>query len=245
MNRSTTHFSTTLLLVIGVFAGCAIDGPRAGIGAVCVPGDDVCPLDHICLADDDTQASGLCAPVLDYGSCDAPGYPQRDGEVRDESLEIDVVGDLDFLDETIRIEGDLTIKPPAAGQTLVLGDICKTSSLQHVTGSVLVSSTDLTNLDGLQGLSVVGAGIGIAGNRNLVDLKGLQNLITLGARANDNFNVVIADNATLPEAEILALRATLEARHSTAIFVICGNTRGGRANTDKDCPNSINALLRR
>lgn len=233
-----------LSVVIAAVAGCPISGPREGIGAVCVPGDAVCPLDYYCLPDDVEQTSGMCAPVLDYGSCDAPGWPIRVAEVRDETLEVDTVDDLDFLLDVSRVEGDLIIAPSGAGQTLQLGALCDISGLQQVTGSLLVKNTDLTSLDGLQGLSSVGAGLGIAGNRLLTDIQGLTNLVSATARAGDDFNIVIADNATLPAAAIVELRQAIQASGvTTARLYACGNARGG--NDDPECTASVDDLLRR
>jgi len=233
-----------LSVVVAAVAGCPIDGSREGIGSVCVPGEAVCPIDYYCLPDDADQATGVCAPALDYGSCDAPTWPIRPAELRDESLDVDTVGDLDFLRDVTRVEGDLIIAPPAAGQTLQLGTLCDISGLQQVTGSMLVKNTDLTSLDGLQSLSVVGAGIGIAGNRLLTDIKGLTNLVSAVARDGDNFNIVIADNATLPDTAIIELRQAIQASEVTsARLYACGNARGG--NDDPVCPASVDDLLRR
>ena len=233
-------------VVVGGVAGCPITGAREGIGASCTTGKTVCPLDHVCVPDDVEQGAGVCAPVLDYGSCDAPTWPVRESELLDDDLEVDTVGDLDFLTDVSRVEGDLIIAPPSAAAVLQLGSLCGVSGLQQVLGSVVVKNTDLTTLDGLQGLSVVGAGIGVAGNRLLVDVAGLTNLLTVAARENDSFSVLIADNAALPEAALIALRQALQATEvSSARLYACGNVRGGNGNDDNECPASINALLRR
>jgi len=235
----------SIVVAAGV-AGCPINGPREGIGAPCVPGDAVvCPIDHICLPDDSEQTDGTCAPVLTYGSCDAPTWPARVAELRDEGLEVDAVGDFDFLRDVSRVEGDLIIAPPGAGEVLQAGSLCEVSGVQQVTGTVLVKNTDITSLDGLQGLSVVGGGVGIVGNRLLVDVKGLVNLLTVAEHVSgDSFNVVIADNATLPDTAIIELRQALQASTtSTATLFACGNGRGG--NDVPECPASVDALLRR
>lgn len=243
MNRATVF---TGLFLLSSLAGCPLTGTVDGIGAPCTPaGDAPCPLDHVCIPDADDAATGLCAPVTDYGSCDAPTWPQRTTRTRDEGIDIDIVDEYAFLTDVTRIEGDFGILPEAPG-TALLGDLCPLSGLQQVTGSVLVKATDLTTLDGLQGLSVVGNGVGIASNRNLVSLKGLYNLFSVD-RPDDNFSIVLADNLALSNEEVVAFRARLKEINPTAEqrLVVCGSPDVDVANGDPDCPASVNELLRR
>jgi hypothetical protein len=244
MNRATV---TTGLFLLSALAGCPLTGTVDGIGASCTPAGDVpCPLDHVCIPDADDATTGLCAPVTDYGSCAAPTWPQRTTKTRDKGIDIDIVDEYAFLTDVTRIEGDFGVVPDTAGQVAQLGDLCPLAGLQQVTGSVLVKNSDLTTLDGLQGLSVVGNGIGIAGNSRLVDLKGLYNLFSV-ERPGDNFSIVLADNTALTTEEVVALRTRLLAINPTAAeqLVVCGSPLVDINNGEVDCPASINALLRR
>jgi hypothetical protein len=244
MNRATVF---TGLFLLATLAGCPLTGSVDGIGATCTPaGESPCPLDHVCIPDDDDATTGLCAPILDYGSCDAPSWPQRSTETRDEGIDIDIVDEYAFLTDVSRIEGDFGIVPDTVGSTAQLGDLCPLSGLQQVTGSLLVKATDLTTLDGLQGLSVVGNGVGIASNRSLVSLKGLYNLFSVD-RPDDNFSIVLADNIALTNEEVTALRTRLKEINPTAEqrLVVCGSPLVDVTNGEADCPASVNELLRR
>jgi hypothetical protein len=88
MNRSHSGLLWSAVVVAGAtLTGCPIDALRDGIGAPCVIDGDACPTDHVCHVDDGAT-DGLCAPILDYGSCDPPSYPQAIGKVRDETLDM-------------------------------------------------------------------------------------------------------------------------------------------------------------
>jgi hypothetical protein len=142
------------------------------------------------------------------------------------------------------VEGDLFIDG-AAGTVLRLGDLCRVAGVQQVTGSLLVAQTDITSLDGLQGMGAVGAGVGIAANPNLTDLLGLINLMGVTPPdAGQAFSVVIADNAALPAEAIRALREALSPRPDIQIFA-CGNRLATGENNQIICPVDVNRLLRR
>ena len=246
MNRSqrSTFLSVTALAAVATLTGCPIDALRDGIGAPCVIDGDACPTDHVCHVDAGAT-DGLCAPILDYGSsCDPPSYPQAIGKVRDETLDVDSVDDLSKLRDVVRVEGDLFLDG-AAGTVLRLEDVCSAAGVQQVTGSLVVAQTNLTTLDGLQGMGAVGAGVGIAANPNLVDLQGLINL--MGVRppeAGPAFSIVIADNLTLPAEAIRALREALSDQRGIQIFA-CGNRAATGENNQIVCPVEVNRLLRR
>jgi hypothetical protein len=248
MNRATVFgFELTGLFLLATLAGCPLTGTVDGIGATCTPaGDAPCPLDHVCIPDADDATTGLCAPVIDYGSCDAPTWPQRTTKTRDEGIDIDIVDEYAFLTDVTRIVGDFGLVPETAGTTAQLGDLCPLAGLQQVTGSVLVKATDLATLDGLQSLSAVGNGVGIASNRNLVNLKGLYNLFSVD-RPDDNFSIVLADNLALSNEEVVALRTRLKEINPTAEqrLVVCGSPLVDVTNGDPECPVSVNELLRR
>lgn len=244
MNRSHSCPLWSAVVIAGAtLTGCPIDALRDGIGAPCSIDADPCPTDHVCHVDDGAT-DGLCAPILDYGSCDPPSYPQAIGKVRDETLDIDAVDDVSKLRDVVRVEGDLFLDG-AAGTVLRLGDLCAVAGVQQVTGSLVVAQTNITTLDGLQGMGAVGAGVGIAANPNLVDLQGLINL--MGVRppeAGQAFSIVIADNLTLPAEAIRALRAALSDRPAIQIFA-CGNRAATGENNLALCPVEVNRLLRR
>jgi len=230
------------VFVTAFLGACGIDEVRDGIGAPCVPDGPPCPRDHVCLADDGASA-GLCAPILTYGACLAPNYPQVAPETLAESIDVAEPGDLTDLDGITRVEGDAFIDGQV-GQTLAVADLCGLRGLQQVTGSLLIAQTDITTLDGLQGLSFVGAGIGVAANRNLVDLSGLVNLMRAGTAPDRDFTIVIADNTTLPPEPIAALREALSGRPSI-VLKVCGNARALGQNDANICGPEVNALLRR
>jgi hypothetical protein len=232
-----------ILPLVVAIAACGIDEIRDGIGAACVVDGPPCPRDHVCLADDG-QPEGLCAPVLDYGAtCVAPTYAQVATETLAEPVDVNDADGLGDLEGVTRVEGDVRIDG-AVGTTLALTDLCRARGLQQVTGSLLVASTDLTTLDGLQGLSFVGQGIGVAANRDLVDLTALTTLVRVGPALDRDFAVVIADNTSLPPEPIAALRAALAGRPSIVLHV-CGNARALGENDANVCGPEVNALLRR
>jgi hypothetical protein len=244
MNRSHSCLLWSAVVVAGAtLTGCPIDALRDGIGAPCVIDGDACPTDHVCHVDVG-ETDGLCAPILDYGSCGPPSYPQAIGKVRAETLDIDAVDDFEKLRDVVRVEGDLFLDG-AAGTVLRLEDVCSAAGVQQVTGSLVVAQTNLTTLDGLQGMGAVGAGVGIAANPNLVDLQGLINL--MGVRppeAGPAFSIVIADNLTLPAEAIRALREVLSDQRGIQIFA-CGNRAATGENNQIVCPVEVNRLLRR
>ena len=244
MNRSHLFLLWSAVVIAATtLTGCPIDALRDGIGAPCSINADPCPTDHVCHVDDGAT-DGLCAPILDYGSCDPPSYPQAIGKVRDKTLDVDSVDDLSKLRDVVRVEGDLFLDG-AVATVLPLGDLCAVAGVQQVTGSLVVAQTNLTTLDGLQGMGAVGAGVGIAANPNLVDLQGLINL--MGVRppeAGQAFSIVIADNLTLPAEAIRALREAMSVRPGIQIFA-CGNRAATGENNQIVCPVEVNRLLRR
>jgi hypothetical protein len=233
-----------LVVVLATLAGCPLTGPREDIGRACAVDGPPCAIDHVCLADDGAD-EGRCAPIVDYGGCDPATYPQRAGLVRAGGLDVDAPGQIAFLRDVVRVEGDLFIDGPFAGSPLAIGSLCGLSGLQQVTGSLLVAQTDLVTLDGLQSLSFVGAGLGVAGNARLEDLSGLANLVKVVARDDaSDFEVVIADNRVLSGEALQAFKEALADRPSIRVYA-CGNNAALAANDDLVCQAGINRLLRR
>lgn len=232
-----------LVMVIGVgVGGCPAGVNRDGIGRPCVVEGPPCPQDHVCEAADGT-ADGLCAPIDDYGSCGSATYPLAPKTVRPESLDVDEPGELGFLRDVARVEGDLFLDGPFGRGTLQLGTLCDVSGLQQVTGSLLVAQTNLTTLDGLQSLSFVGAGVGIAGNPDLVDLDALGNLVRVVAPEGRSFEVVIANNGALDREALQRFLDVMAARPSIRV-VACGNIRAIGLGASP-CPVDVDNLLRR
>jgi hypothetical protein len=233
-----------LVVVLAPLAGCPLTGPRDDIGRACVVDGPPCAPDHVCLADDGA-AEGRCAPILDYGGCDPATYPQQAGLVRAEGLDVDEPGEFGFLRDVVRVEGDLFIDGPVVGAPLAVGTLCGLSGLQQVTGSLLIAQTDLVTLDGLQSLSFVGRGLGVAGNTRLEDLAGLANLVQVVALDDTrDFEVVIAENRVLPRDALQAFKDALADRPSIRVHA-CGNAVAQDANDDAICGPDISRLLRR
>lgn len=232
------------LMLVVALGGCPITGLRDDIGRACVVDGPPCAPDHVCLAADGA-AEGRCAPIVDYGGCDPATYPQQAGLVRAEGLDVDDPGELGFLRDVVRVEGDLFVDGPVVGAPLAVGTLCGLSGLQQVTGSLLIAQTDLVTLDGLQSLSFVGKGLGVAGNTRLEDLTGLANLVQVVALdENRDFEVVIADNRVLSRDALQAFKDVLADRASIRVHA-CGNTAAFEANDAAACGPAINRLLRR
>ncbi|MDP2344071.1 MAG: hypothetical protein Q8O67_24150 [Deltaproteobacteria bacterium] len=230
-----------VVVVVVVCAGCPIDGTRDGIGAPCTVDGDPCPLDHTCLpADASDPAEGTCAPILDYGSCDAPAYAQKAGKVLDEDLDVDDGADLGKLEGVISVTGELRFEAPGAGGLLELGDLCDTRGLQRVEGKLLISELDVETLDGLQGLAVAKGGVLVHAMGSLVDVLALQNLVTATPFEGRDFGVGIANNRALDEPAIQALKDALAERSPTVKVFACGNKNSPAAL--QTCPN-LNDLL--
>jgi hypothetical protein len=225
--------------------GCPLTGLRDGIGQSCiVDGEVPCARDHVCEADDGV-VDGLCAPIVDYGpSCDSPSYPQWPGKTRTEGLEVDDPAAVASLEDVVRIEGDLVLDGPFAGPLLAVDPLCGLSGLQQVTGTLLIAQTNLSTLDGLQSLSYVGGGIGIAGNPSLVDLSALANVIRVGVPDDARVSIVIAENRSLPREALRDLKEALADRPSITIAA-CGNLAAAEENTAAACGVEINRFLRR
>lgn len=243
----TPHPSKHLVVVAALLGvgGCPLTGPRDGIGQLCFVDEEPCALDHICLAEPDGALDGLCAPIVDYGrSCDVPSYPQRPGETRTEGLEVDDPDAMGFLTDVVRVEGDLVLDGPFTGPPLAIDSLCDISGLQQVTGTLLIAQTNLSSLDGLQSLSYVGGGIGIAGNPDLVDLSALANVIRVDAPDDARFSIVIAENRSLPREALRDLKDALADRPSITIAA-CGNLAAVEENTTPACGAEINRFLRR
>jgi len=66
----------------------------------------------------------------------------------------------------------------------------------NIVGSIIIQgSTDITNLEGLEGIIVVGSNVVISNNTSLTSLTGLQNLVSLGGNLEINNNPILANEA--------------------------------------------------
>lgn len=238
MKSSTVVVVAALVVVAGV-AGCPIDAVRDGIGAPCTVDGAVCPFDHTCIPDDvDDPSSGLCAPILDYGSCPAPAYAQKAQKKEDKDVVVDSASDLPKLEDVATITGRLELEFPGAGGLLEIGDLCGFEGLQHVGGAVLITETDVKTLDGLQNLSFVGNGVLVHANGELVDVLGLRNLVVAVPPEGRDFGIGLANNRKLDEDAIQALRDALADSAPDVKVFNCGNKDSAIA----VCPNLADLL---
>jgi hypothetical protein len=229
------------LLFVALLAGCPIDGTRDGIGAQCSVDGDTCPFDHTCLPDDvDDPAGGRCAPILDYGTCDAPAYAQKLGKTLDESLTVDDDADLGRLEDVISMTGELRFEAEGPGGLLELGDLCGTRGLQRVDGELLISELDVVTLDGLQGLAIANGGVLVHANGSLVDVLALQNLVVAPPFQDRDVGLIIANNRALDEPAIQDLKDALAESAPGVKLFACGNKNSPA--TLQVCPN-LNDLL--
>ena len=241
MKHPLPVFPVVVVVVVTLLGGCPIDALRDGIGAPCSVDGAVCPLDHTCLPDDLSEpADGLCAPILDYGSCEQPAYAQKDGEFLDEGLTVDDGADLGKLEGVISVAGDLRFEAPGPGGLLQLGDLCGVRGLQRVEGKLLVTELDTASLDGLQGLAIVNGGVLVHANGSLEDVIGLQNLVVANALPGRDFGVAFANNRALDEPAIQALKDALAVAAPTVKIFACGNKNSPVAL--QTCPD-LNDLL--
>jgi hypothetical protein len=209
--RSAAHAARALLataVVVVVGAGCPIADNRDGIGRACAT-DDACPLDHFCALDGpvdvaDAPAKGRCAPVVDYGACQAPTWPVKDGKTLEgDQLLTDPEGVV-ALDDVTVIDGALLARSNK------FEDVCLFAGVQRVAGRVTIRNTDAETLDGLQALSVVEGGVLIGLNDQLTDVSALANLQFVPPFSGSDVGVVFIDNSALSDDAIASLRTALE-----------------------------------
>jgi hypothetical protein len=227
---------------LALSVGCPIVDNRDGIGRLCKV-DDACPIDHFCAFDgpvdaDDEEVRGVCAPVLDYGGCDAPAWPVKDGKKLEGNQRITAVEDLIRFDGVTAVIGDLRIERDGPVGLLELGDLCGLAGLQRVTGAVVLRKTDVDTLDGLQALSNVGGGVAIVDNPQLQDAMALANLQVAPPPAQvGDASVAFVGNAALRDPAVEELRAALDA----ADIKVAGCENGGSLTA---CTSALAALRR-
>lgn len=231
------------LVVGGAVAGCPIGQNRDGIGQPCEVSGDACPLDHTCFPDDVSDPDvGVCAPILDYGSCDKPAYPQRNPKSDDDGVLVDAASDLAKVEDLATITGgDLELNAPGA-ELLELGDLCKLAGVQHVDGAVIVTRTDVKSLDGLQSLGFASGGVLINQNGQLEDVIGLQNLVFAKPLENNDAAILFSNNSSLTIAAIQELKDALAATAPGLKVLECNNKDSPLPN--RTCDASVLDLLR-
>lgn len=237
-----------VVLALSCAAACEISNtdPLPDIGANCTPNDPKCGVEHTCRPTPTGQVdAGLCAPVLSYGICDEADpvthSPGREGTDEDrEDVLVDEPADVELLDNVRSVTGLVRVFKQG-GERVALDDLCGLKALQRTGGGMTVGNTDLTNLDGLQSLTSVGAGLVIVNNPGLTSLDALANMVDVGTRtievdnADTTFDVVIAANSDLPQEAVDAFVSGLEARSGKTFAVVaCGNDGDPCAGDDVD-----------
>lgn len=227
---------------LSTWSGCPIgdNDLLSGMGRACTLDEANCEQELVCTPAPDISADGLCAPVDSFGSCgEATHPPGRLGGLKstdaDNPIKIDEASDFStFESERVRkVEGQLRVLPSGVG-TAEIGALCPLKHLQVVTDGLVIGKTDLTSLDGLQSLTFVGRGMVVFTNSELTDVRALKNLVDVTARSltvgpvERSFQLVIADNESLPDADVQQLIATLHETTPALEITACGN-RGGRA----------------
>lgn len=230
-------------------AGCAIgaDDLLPAIGAPCQTSAALCSVEHVCRPGD-SPPNGLCAPVGSYGACDEldgpPSHPPgRLGEIKDATeVKIASAADLEQLREVRMVTGSVEIFEVGPGNAEV-GTLCALRDLQVVGNGLGIGDSDLIDLDGLQSLTSVTAGLAIFNNRELTSLQGLENLVEVTGRALEGFQnvqLIIAGNPLLPEEEVTALEDRLRQSNGGALAsVSCSN----RANACEGAELQLLTLL--
>jgi hypothetical protein len=211
------------IIAIGLMAlaaGCPIAAATEPFGQACSNDSAAalsCPLDY--------QCADVCVPVVDYGDCDAPLYGGGLGTTRN-GLLINGADDLEApnLELVGQVQGAVNIQADGVG-TIRVGSLCGLRRLQLVGGRMTVAETDLVDLDGLQSLTAIGAGLVIVDNAQLTSLDGLRGLTQVGALADvvevGDVNVVIANNPNLSQAAADAFAAQFQGN-----VRVCGNGDG-------------------
>jgi hypothetical protein len=226
----------SLALLSVALASCAIadDDAVAGIGAPCEVSAGLCPLDLVCMPDEPGASAGVCAPLVDFGTCgETERLPGRFGTV-ESAIAIDEAADTTKLKDVRLVEDRVTVHNRV--REVDLGDACAFRALQRVGDGFYFGNTDVTSLDGMQSLTSVKNAIAIFGNRELESLDGLASLVEIEPCTVDtrSLQIVIANNDALPASAVTSFLEELKARFGKAPQAIrCGN--GPSSDEDPDC----------
>lgn len=224
-------------------ASCAIadDDAVAGIGAPCQVNAGLCPLDLVCHPDEPGATSGVCAPLVDFGTCGGTErLPGRMGTV-ETAIAIDESADTSKLLDVRLVEDRVTVYNRV--REVDLGDACTFRALQRVGDGFYFGNTDVTSLDGMQSLTSVKNAVAIFGNRELESLEGLASLVeiepcSVGTRS---LQILIANNDALPASAVDAFLDSLETRLGKAPQAVrCGN---GPSNDEDPACNAVDAAV--
>lgn len=221
------------LLALFLGAGCPIgaDDLLPAMGRACRTPEALCDVEHVCRPGE-APPDGLCAPVMSFGRCDEvdgpPSHPPgRLAEIKD-TAEVKIVSasDLEQLREVRLVTGSVEIFEDGPADAEV-GTLCPLRALQVVGDGLAIGDSDLVDLDGLQSLTSVQAGLAIFNNRELTSLAGLENLVEVTGRQVEGFvnlQLIIAGNPQLPESEVTALEDRLRAQHGgNLVSISCSN----------------------
>jgi hypothetical protein len=227
------------VVVVGVCAACeiSIDDPLPHFGAPCRVDEGLCGVEYVCQPETPGGVDGACVPVSSYGACDdidgAPRHPPgRLGEVKTASvIEITSAAQMDLIANVRKADGLVKVFEDGPGDADV-GNLCKMRTLQRVGDGLGIGDSDITTLDGLQSLTSVDSGIAIFNNRQLTSVDALENVVQLGARQVSQFRrfqLVIANNPRLPQFDVDAVIARLEAQTGGSLDVVACSNQGGPA----------------
>ncbi len=228
--------AVAIAAVVIVFAGgCGIapTDPLPGIGAVCAVADGHCDVEHVCVPDSVGAAKGKCAPLASFGACDAATPvthpPGRKGKDEDKpEIEIGGTEDLAFIQDVRSTTGQVrTFKQ--GPDNVDIPDLCDFRDLQRTGDGLGIGDTEnVTSLDGLQSVTSVQKGLAIVDNTALTDISALANLVDLTPRESENtsFDVIIAGNPQLDDADVDAFVADLKGRLGRDIQVVACNNHG-------------------
>lgn len=90
----------------------------------------------------------------------------------------------------------------------------------ELNGDVIISGEDITNLDGLIGLSSIGGSFNIRNNGMLTDISGLVNLLTLGGSLSIDNNVLLATLTGLENLD--TVQGSLSVRNNNSLTSLTG-----------------------
>jgi hypothetical protein len=216
-----------LSVCLCVCMGCPIGGVGESFGRDCTinaAAPPSCPIDYVCQVDQ-------CVPVSDDGACDVPNFGGGAPSTRNELL-INGADDLELanLELVGQVNGSLNIQADGVGNVITLPTMCALRRVQHVGGRTTIAETSLNDLDGLQSLTAVGAGLVIADNDNLTSLAALSSLQSVGPlqgveAAYANIRVVVVNNQNLAQTDAAAL-----AERFGDDVLFCGNAGGPACN---------------
>jgi hypothetical protein len=228
-----------LVLVVALASaacGISIDDPFPSFGAPCEVDAALCGVEHVCEPRGVDDPNGRCTPILSFGACDdvdgPPTHPPGrlgEEETRGET-EIASVQQMDLIRDVRKATGLVRVFAPGIEDANV-DNLCPMRTLQFVGNGLAIGDSNVTTLDGLQSLTTVLNGFAVFNNRDLTSIAALENLVHVTPKTLENFeafDVVIAGNPELPQADVDAFVERLRNQTSEDLRVVaCSN--GGPA----------------